>query len=58
VAKKSDDELIRKAMKLLSGRGASKGGKSRAERLSPERRKEIATSAAKARWSKRTLKGP
>jgi hypothetical protein len=28
----------------------SKGGKARAEVLSPERRKEIATAAAKARW--------
>jgi hypothetical protein len=30
--------------------GASKGGKARAEKLSPERRKEIARKAAKARW--------
>ena len=31
--------------------GGLKGGKSRAEQLSPERRKEIAKIAAHARWS-------
>ncbi len=30
-----------------------KGGKARAEKLSPERRKEIARKAAKARWDKK-----
>ncbi len=30
----------------------AKGGKKRAENLTPERRKEIAEKAAKARWSK------
>ena len=33
--------------------GASKSGKARAEKLSPERRKEIARKAAKARWEKK-----
>ena len=33
--------------------GGLKGGKARAEKLSPERRKEIATQAAKKRWEKR-----
>jgi hypothetical protein len=32
--------------------GGLKGGKARAEKLSPERRKEIAVKAASARWSK------
>ena len=32
--------------------GGSKGGKIRAERLSPEQRKAIAQQAAKARWAK------
>jgi hypothetical protein len=32
--------------------GGSKGGKIRAEKLSPEKRKEIARQAAKARWAK------
>lgn len=36
----------------LSKLGASKGGKARAAKLTPERRKEIATLAAKTRWKK------
>lgn len=35
---------------LMGRRGGLKGGKARAERLSPERRKEIAEKAARARW--------
>jgi len=31
----------------------AKGGKKRAERLTPERRKEIAREAAKSRWAKK-----
>jgi hypothetical protein len=34
-------------------RGGLKGGKTRAARLSPKRRKEIAQKAAKARWEGR-----
>ena len=33
--------------------GGSKGGRLRAERLSPERRAEIARAAAQARWGQR-----
>jgi len=33
--------------------GGRKGGKARAEKLSPERRKEIARKAARARWDKK-----
>ena len=33
--------------------GGLKGGKARAEKLSPERRKEIAQNAAKKRWEKK-----
>lgn len=32
--------------------GGKKGGKARAEKLTPEQRREIAKQAAKARWSK------
>ena len=32
--------------------GASKGGKARAKKLSPEKRKEIARKAARIRWTK------
>lgn len=44
---------INKAAQILSKLGASKGGKARAEKLSPERRKAIAQKAAKARWSEK-----
>jgi len=37
---------------LLGRRGGFKGGRARAEVLSPERRREIATRAARARWGK------
>jgi len=33
--------------------GGKKGGKARAESLTPEQRKEIARKAAKARWEKK-----
>jgi len=36
-----------------SRRGGLRGGKARAEKLSPEQRKEIAVKAATARWTKR-----
>jgi hypothetical protein len=38
----------------LGRRGGLKGGKARAEKLSPERRKEIAKRAAEKRWGTRT----
>jgi hypothetical protein len=38
--------------KALGRLGGLKGGKARAEKLSPERRKEIAVKAASARWGK------
>jgi hypothetical protein len=41
-----------KAASMLSALGASKGGKARAESLTPEERKGIAKKAANARWSK------
>jgi hypothetical protein len=37
-------------------RGGLKGGRARAERLTPARRKEIAQTAAKARWGKQKEK--
>lgn len=37
--------------KEMGRRGGLKGGKARAEKLTPERRKEIARKAAVARWS-------
>ena len=37
---------------LLGRKGGLKGGKARAAKLSPERRREIAQTAARARWKK------
>lgn len=37
---------------LLGRAGGKKGGKARAAKLSPERRREIAVAAAAARWKK------
>lgn len=45
-------EEIRRVMKHLSQLGAAKGGCARAAKLSPERRREIARKAARARWKK------
>lgn len=36
----------------LGRKGGLKGGKARAEKLTPERRSEIARKAAQARWKK------
>jgi hypothetical protein len=42
------------SQQALAGRvGGTKGGKARAASLSPERRREIASAAAQARWKKR-----
>ena len=44
-----------KAAKVLGRIGGLKGGRVRADRLSPERRKEIAKKAVEARWSRAKL---
>ncbi len=44
-----------KAAQELGRLGGLKGGKARAEKLTPEQRKEIARKAAKARWEKKRL---
>lgn len=41
-----------KAAQELGRLGGLKGGKARAEKLTPEERKEIAKKAAKVRWKK------
>lgn len=41
-----------KHAQALSKLGSSKGGRARAESLTPERRSEIARLAVKARWDK------
>lgn len=41
-----------KAARMLGRLGGLKGGKARAEKLTPERRKEIAQKAIATRWAK------
>lgn len=45
------DSEITLYAQALGRRGGRKGGKARAEKLSPEQRSEIALKAARARWS-------
>jgi hypothetical protein len=46
------DNPLSEAAKELSRLGAAKGGEARAQKLSPERRREIARMAIEARWGK------
>lgn len=39
--------------RIARRQGGLKGGKARAEKLSPERRREIALKATRARWAKK-----
>jgi hypothetical protein len=54
VAQATDEaQIVKNPAAVALGRlGGKKGGKARAEKLTPERRKEIAQRAARARWSK------
>lgn len=52
----SFEDLKRKSAQFLGRLGGLKGGKARAEKLSHERRKEIALKAARARWDKKIHK--
>jgi len=47
------DDGKNQAAVALGRLGGKKGGKARAESLTPERRKEIAQKAAAARWGKK-----
>jgi hypothetical protein len=47
-----EDAVIHVAPRAWGSVGGSYGGKARAEKLSPERRSEIAAQAARARWSR------
>lgn len=47
----NDEEPAAESQQVQAGRkGGREGGRARAERLSAERRSEIARAAAKARW--------
>lgn len=50
--KPDEDDGKNPAAVALGRLGGLKGGKARAEKLSPEQRKEIAKKAARARWNK------
>lgn len=45
--------VMAKTRKDFAAEFARKGAKARAEKLTPERRKQIARQAAKARWGKK-----
>jgi hypothetical protein len=48
--------IVSQVMAAMGAKGGRIGGKRRLETLSDERRREIATEAAKARWSKKRKK--
>ncbi len=53
IVKQTTNEHIKNPAAVALGRlGGLKGGKARAQKLSPMRRKEIARKAALARWNK------
>jgi hypothetical protein len=47
----NNEELRKKVMQEMGRRGGVKGGKARAESLTEEQKKIIASNAANARWS-------
>ena len=47
----SNPALLSQVMRAIGSKGGKIGGKRRLETLSDERRKEIASQAAKARWA-------
>lgn len=54
---KADDD-IGKSARDLGQRGASSGGKARAQNLTPDERSEIARQAARARWGSSVVDAP
>ena len=48
------ESAISDAAKLLGRKGGLKGGKARAQSLTPERRSEIASKAARTRWAEKS----
>jgi hypothetical protein len=44
---------VRDYLRTIAKKGAGKGGHARRNKLTPERRREIAKKAAAARWAKR-----
>ena len=55
VPSSSPEQSTKNPAAVALGRlGGKKGGKARADSLTPEQRKEIAQKAAKARWNKKS----
>jgi hypothetical protein len=52
---RNDSVPAESPMSELGRSGGLKGGKARAATMSPERRREVAAAAAKARWAKRDI---
>lgn len=52
IARIATGEEVEKLPKTRRAEGGKVGGKARAEALSPQKRREIAKKAAKARWSR------
>jgi hypothetical protein len=50
---KNEEKKASEAARTLAKLGASKGGKARAEALTPEERRSIVREAIKARWARR-----
>lgn len=48
--------MISRVMSEMGKKGGSKGGKMRLVTMTPERRSEVASLAAKARWKKKAKK--
>lgn len=46
-------DLVSKVMREMGRKGGLKGGKARADSMTPEKRREIAAKAAAARWRKK-----
>lgn len=45
---------IKEAARIMSKKGASKGGKARMAKLSPAQRKRLSEKANRARWGKKS----
>lgn len=51
--KSTEKSAIQKYLAEIGRKGGLKGGKARADKLTPEQRKEIAKKAANSRWDKK-----
>jgi hypothetical protein len=52
IAKIATGEIVETTNPLRGQSGGKKGGKARAEKLTPQRKREIAKAGARARWNK------